>query len=319
MSTKEIICGYLSRKTKEILTSLSDYFFSEITEIHLRVNKPLIIRRKNQEYFLKEDVCLKGKTSFTQSPDEAYLVSALDIQESLSLMSDYSLYAFEEELRSGYITLTGGHRVGITGKASVLDNQSGNQIYVMKNINGLNIRISHEIKGCADSIIEKISIPRLYHTMIISPPGCGKTTLLRDIIRQLSDGRQGRFSGYTVGVADERSEIAGCYRGIPQNDVGIRTDILDGFPKSIGMTMLLRAMSPQVIAVDELGGKRDINAVEDIINAGVCLVCTVHARDLNDARQKSALLELFNIFERFIVLKVPGVIEGVYDSEERQI
>jgi stage III sporulation protein AA len=302
MSAKEIILGYLGEKINTLFDPMPVNVFSEITEIRVRVGKPLLFSRKGKEYFLDESGWGFGEG------DKGYKPSMRDIQEALQLMSDYSMYAFEEELKCGYITLAGGHRVGMSGQA-VLE---GKRVKTMRNISGFNIRISHEIKGCADPVIGRLAIPSPKHTMIISPPACGKTTLLRDIVRQLSDGVPGRFAGVSVGVVDERSEIAGCYRGIPQNDVGRRTDVLDGCPKDEGMVMLLRSMAPRVIAVDELGGSGDIEAVEGIVNAGVCLVCTVHGRDLEDIGQKASLGGLLCIFERFVVLSGCGKIAGVY-------
>jgi len=297
-STKEIITSYLSAGLHKRLSSFDNEFFDQISEIRIRADKPLFLYRQGKEY------------------DAAYRPTQTDINETLEKISQYSLYAFEEELRMGYITLPGGHRVGITGKTTV-ERQT---IRTVHHVSGLNIRVAHQIKGCADSVLplllHEASRP-LYHTMVISPPGCGKTTLLRDIVRQISNGIYHLCRGMTVGVVDERSEIAGCYKGVAQNDVGIRTDVLDSCPKAEGMVMLLRAMSPEVIAVDELGGERDVRAVEDVLNAGVKLICTAHGRDLADIRQNPMLRGLLDkrIFERFIILYTPGAVEGVYDAD----
>jgi stage III sporulation protein AA len=308
MSAKETILGYFGEKLNSLFALVPEGVFSEITEIRVRVGKPLLFQRRGREYFLDEG-------GIGGDPRRSYKPSSRDIQETLQLMSDYSMYAFEEELRAGYITLSGGHRIGMSGQA-VLE---GGHVKTMKNISGFNIRISHEIKGCADKVLGKIAVPRLMHTMVISPPGCGKTTLLRDIARQLSDGVSGKFPGVTVGIVDERSEIAGCFRGVPQNDVGQRTDVLDGCPKAEGMLMLLRALSPRVIAVDELGGSGDIEAVEGIVNAGVCLVCTVHGRDLDEVGRKPALASLIGVFERFVTLSGCGKVVGICDNRGREV
>ncbi len=305
---KSEIISYFANEIQRIFEKTDEKFFQDIEEIRLRVNKPLVIYKRNKEYFLDSG----GRIS--ENINSAFRINLKDIKKTLDLMCGYSIYAFEEEIKNGYITLQSGHRVGITGQAVVEDGK----ISTIKNINGLNLRISHEILNCADSILPYITKPDLKHTMIISPPACGKTTLLRDIIRQISDGYGGK--GRKVGLVDERSEIAGCYLGIPQNDVGQRTDILDSCPKSEGMRILLRSMSPELIAVDEIGKNSDIEAIDEVINAGVKLICTVHGNDILDILKKPVLNELLrkNIFEIFIVLgygKKPGEIIGIFDSE----
>lgn len=302
MSTKEILMTCLCDNIKKLFEDISEKQFEDIEEIRLRVNKPLILYRNKKEKILAD----------------SHIPTSDDIMLTLELMSDYSLYALEEELKNGYITLQGGHRVGITGKV-VLDK---GHIKTIKNINGMNIRISHQIIGCADSMIDYIcsNEGKISHTLIVSPPRCGKTTLLRDIVRQLSNGTTNRH-GMTIGVVDERSEIAGCYKGIPQNDIGIRTDVLDGCPKAEGIMILLRSMSPDIIAVDEIGRNEDIYAIEEILNAGIKIICTVHGRTLEDIQQKPVLSKLIekNIFEKIIVLsrdKGAGTIQGVYDAKQ---
>ena len=230
-------------------------------------------------------------------------------------ISRHSLYAFEEEVKQGFLTIQGGHRIGLAGKA-ILDERG---IRTIKYISFLNIRLAHQIIGCADRIM-----PYLYenkevlHTLIISPPRCGKTTLLRDVIRQLSNG-VGSQKGVNVGVVDERSEIGACFHGAPQNDLGIRTDILDCCPKAKGMMMMIRTMSPRVIAVDEVGSREDLDAMEYVMNCGCKLVATVHGNSVEDMLQKPVLQRLIQEkrFERYILLdnqKEIGHLGGIFDS-----
>ena len=262
-----------------------------------------------KEYFLT----LEG--ALTREEAKAYYVKTEDLKEMLEYISGYSLYAFEEEIRQGFLTVVGGHRVGIAGK-TILD---GNKIKSLKYISYINLRLSHQIKGCASPILPYIIKDRqICHTLIISPPRCGKTTLLRDLIRQVSNGNC-YMPGVSVGVVDERSEIAGSYQGIPQNDLGIRTDVLDCCPKAEGMMMLIRSMSPEVVAVDELGNYEDIHAIESVVHCGCKLFATVHGSSIEDIKRKPLLQRLMQekIFERYIVLykkDCAGQIKAIYDE-----
>lgn len=244
----------------------SDVDYEKLYEIRLRIGRPVFLCYGDGEKFLRTGNGLP------------YRVTGQDIKETLEYISGYSLYAYEDEIRQGYISVQGGHRVGITGKV-ILD---GEYIRGMKYISCINIRLAHQVKGCADEVMPYIRREnKICHTLIISPPRCGKTTLLRDMIRQISNGT-GEIAGVTVGVVDERSELAGCYQGVPQNDLGMRTDVLDACPKAKGMQMLLRSMSPVVVAVDELGKKEDFKAVESVIHCGCKLLATAHGNSLDD-------------------------------------
>ena len=279
-------------------------FPEELQEIRLRVGRPLMVQAAGRKYFVAPRGQLLGEAQ------GAMTITGDMLMKSLELMSSYSLFAFENEMRNGYITVEGGHRIGLTGRVMAEEGH----IRHIRNISGLNVRLAHERLGCADEVLPFIlKDGRMQHVLIVSPPGCGKTTLLRDLIRQISDVLQ-----LTVGVADERSEIGGCYRGVPQCNVGLQTDVLDGCPKAEGMLLLLRTMNPQVIAVDELGGPEELRAVETIANAGVRLICTAHSNTLEELKKKPGFRELFDkrIFERVILLsgrKGPGTIEGVLE------
>jgi stage III sporulation protein AA len=223
--------------------------------------------------------------------------AAADLREMLNYLCGYSPYAMEEELRQGFFTIEGGHRVGVTGRTSYEKAGASPVVSAVSDISGLNIRIAHERKGCAKDLIPWIRRDgRLSHTFLFAPPGVGKTTYLRDCIRLLSSGDE-KQSGVKVGVVDERSEIAACHCGVPQNDLGSRVDVLDNCPKEQGMRMLLRSMSPEVIAVDELGDQADFAAVAECAKSGVAVLGTIHAGSVGEAREKMDLCEAFDLVQ----------------------
>lgn len=313
MVKKEEFIKIFSLNIRNILTSLN-LDFNMLQEIRLRAFKPMIIIYDNKEFFINK------LSSLTLEDKDAYIVSKNEIKETMEYVSNYSLYAYEEEIKQGFLTIQGGHRIGIAGKVIIENNNIKN----IKYISCINVRLSHEVKGCADKILNYIyDRQSIKHTLIISPPRCGKTTLLRDLIRQISDGVKGN-PGVCVGVVDERSEIGACYMGVPQNDVGIRTDILDCCPKAKGMLMMIRTMSPVVVAVDEIGSSSDIEALKYVINCGCKLIATVHGSSLEDISSRPHLNRLIkeNIFECFIVLnnigKV-GNIKDVYNNKEESL
>lgn len=281
-------------------------------EIRFRVNRPIMIQNHKGNFFLNALGELKSK------PENSVFVTLEQIIKTLELISENSIYAFQEEIRNGYITLRGGHRVGITGKA-VLD---GAEIKNLKDVSGLNIRISREVNGSSSKILNYIVQGEndVYNTLIISPPKCGKTTILRDITRNISDGvEQMGLKGLKVGVVDERSEIAACFKGSPQKQVGVRTDVLDACPKQLGMSMLLRSMSPDVIITDEIGSTGDKDALMQVINAGVKIITTAHGFNISQLKLRKEVLSMLEekVFDRLVVLSSkdgPGTLEEVIDG-----
>lgn len=247
-------------------------------------------------------------------------VTAEDIEEMLTFISRYSIYAYEEEIRQGYLTIAGGNRIGFAGQARVKDGQ----VSRMTNIRFLNIRIAGEKKGCADKLLPWLyEGERFLNTLLISRPGVGKTTCLRDCIRLISNGDMQR-KGRKVCVIDERSEIAACHLGVPQNDVGKRTDVLDQSPKRVGMRMALRSMSPEIIAVDELGGEEDAREVENMILCGCGILGTMHGEDIGHVMQQEEVGRMYRkkLFERYVFLKRQENGEReffVYDQDARQL
>lgn len=281
-----------------------------IEEIRLRVNQPFTIRTEQHDYFLTPS----GQVG---SPTNAYRVKKEELLNTLEKMTLSSIYAAEEELRQGFLTLPGGHRVGISGETVVEEGR----IRILRNISALNIRLARQPKTDVSNLLKLLLDKNkvFCHTLLVSPPRAGKTTILRLLVRQLSEGvPEMGLEGQTIGVVDERSEIAGMWQGIPSFDLGCRTDVLDRCPKALGVHMLIRSMSPSVVAVDELGGPDDVAALKEAVRCGVKILATAHAGSLEELLRREQLKELLQkqTFERVVLLsraEGPGTIEGVYD------
>jgi len=304
----EYICSDIRTILKKAIIK-KGYGFEEI---RMRAGKPLLVEDYSGSSYVTRQGCL------SKSPVDCLIVTQDQIMRTLSLMSENSVYAYQDEIKNGFITLKGGHRVGIAGKA-VMDGQAVKNI---KDVSSLNIRISKEIKGCSDTVINFIHNEKcgVFNTLIISPPQCGKTTMLRDIALKLSNGEpQYGITGIKVGIIDERSEIAACYKGIPQYDVGIRTDVLDSCPKTVGMLMMLRSMSPRVIITDEIGNKGDRDAILQVLNAGIKVITSVHGYDMSELKCRKEIRDILEekIFERLVILdnsKGPGTVRKIMDG-----
>ena len=254
----------------------------------LDFGQPILIKYLNKEFFSK------------QIANEKIILNLLEN------FTENSIYAVQSEINSGFITIKGGHRIGISGTCIFEDGKIKNIRY----ISSLNIRVAHEIKGCGSSIVHKLYGDKFENTLILSSPGCGKTTLLRDMIRELS------IYGNNISVIDERSEIAAMYKGVPQNDLGPRTDIMNNCRKDIGIRMMIRSMTPNIIATDEIGGSRDIDAIYDANYSGIKLLLTAHGDDICDIP-----VRLFKnkLFKNIIILKKenkPGIIKHIYRLED---
>jgi len=298
---EEDIIGILPLK---IGTLLKERLLKEqIYEIRIKIGKPILVYSKYGENIVN------------------YVPTKEDMKSLIQKISNYSLYAYEEDIRQGFITIKGGHRIGIAGECVM---EKG-EVKTIRNISSINIRVCSEVIGCSDKLIKYIYSQkenRIFNTIIISPPKCGKTTILRDIARNISNGMNSiGLYGRKVAVIDERSEIGACHFGIPQNDLGMRTDILDNCLKKEGMIMAIRSLSPEILICDEIGTKGDVEALLMAFNSGVNIITSIHGFTIEDLYKRKVFNELLDngIIERAIVLssrKGVGTIENIYELRE---
>lgn len=286
---------------------------NKIQEIRLNVGQPLLLQYDGEE------ICLDAQGKRVRELKRAHRITESQVKETFEFMCCHSVYAYEEEIRQGFLTVEGGHRIGIAGQAV----WEHGKIRQLKYISALNIRLASEKIGSAQEVLKELYQQGIFcHTLLLGPPRCGKTTLLRDCIRLLSEGNKGQ-AGVRVGVVDERGEIASCYHGVPQNDLGSRTDVLDRFPKSQGISMLIRTMSPAVIAVDEIGTREDMDALMEASLSGCRILATIHGTDMEEVFMRPMLsgISLEKFFQRFVVLtqEEPGKIHGIYNAKREKL
>ena len=271
------ILEYFPNKiVQAILNSINEKEIETLEEIRIRVSKPIILKVANKEIIVE------------------YIVTTQDILEIVEKITENSMYSYQQQICSGYITLKGGHRVGISGNVVMEENKVINVNYIYS----LNFRIARQIIGVAEKVVNEVmKNDEISNTLIISKPGAGKTTILRDLIRIISKTK-------TVGVVDERGEIAAMYKNEPQNDLGIKVDILSNISKSFGIKMLVRSMSPDVIVADEIGTKEDIEAIKYAVTSGVKGIFTAHANNIEDIKKSPILKELLdlNLIDKIIIL-----------------
>lgn len=275
---KNEILRYFPLELKEQIIKFLGIELNNVREIRIRVNKPTVFKLHHNDILLK-DVSINKEV----------------VSKIFESICGNSVYAFTDEISNGYITIFGGHRVGLVGRPVYKEGK----IYNIKDISALNFRIARQVIGASDKIINDIKVKgKFENTLIISPPGMGKTTLLRDIIRYISN------SGYEVSLVDERSEIAACFRGVPQNDVGERTDVMDGVNKADGILMMVRSMRPDFIATDEIGTDEDAKAIMYAINSGVKVIATSHGEDISDLKRSTKLSSIIDlgVFKKVVVL-----------------
>lgn len=263
----------------------------------------------NQELEILEEIRIRNNLPIILQIGQAnkiinYKITSQDIDYIFQKICENSIYSYQNQIINGFITIQGGNRVGIVGTAVIKDDKVINFNY----ISSLNFRISRQVIGCSNSIINEIINKEdntIYNTLIISAPGVGKTTLLRDIIRNISNGIDDSFKGVNVAVIDERGEISATYKGIMQNDLGIRTDVINEIPKSIGMRMAIRTMAPKVIVADEIGSQQDSEAIKYAMCCGVKGIFTAHGKNMEEILKNPELNNLINnkIFDKIIQLE----------------
>ena len=285
----------------EILNVVSlSHKITQITEIRIRNGFPIVVAEKGRYFTLKNS----GKIMYAS-------LSLIDY--ILAKASEYSLYAFQNQIKQGFITCKGGIRIGLAGESVYEDGKNK----TLKNIQSINIRIPHEVKDCSITAMHFIIQNRkIKNTLIISPPGAGKTTFLRDISRKFSE----LSDIINILIIDERFEIASQNGGIRMLNVGEYTDVLSGCDKTYGFREGVRTLKPDVIITDELVSKNDVESCVNAIRSGIKVIASAHGEDLNDLKNKTIFRELINenAFERFVILSSnngPGTIECVMNEK----
>ena len=284
------VLPYFPKELKDKLERLANANCFEVEEIRVRANLPVILEIWGESCFLTRT------GGITNYENNAYYASSEEVKTIFSAICENSVYAYLDEIRQGFVTIKGGHRVGICGRA-VTENGT---IRTFREVSSLNFRIARQIIGVADGVIDSVvNNAEIESSLIISPPQMGKTTLLRDLTRQISN------RGFKTAVADDRGEIGAMYDGVIQNDIGAQTDVMDNLPKSDAILMMIKTMSPRVIISDEIADGKDVAAIRLAHGTGVSVIATTHGDSIEDVRNRDVLKPLFDdrVFKLAILLK----------------
>lgn len=279
----------LNPKLAQIFYSISSEDKSVINEIRMRSGKFLTVSVAGDESYVT------GNGQLTFLREEAVSIIQEDIDYTYKTALRNTIYSFKREISQGYIITEGGNRVGFCGTA-VLDDDGRNE--TLKNISSISIRIAREVIGISKILIDKLGLSeRLKNVLIIGPPSSGKTTLLRDLCREIGDKKR-------ISLIDEKNEISASFKSVPQNDVGSFTDVFDSYTKYYGILSAVKIMSPQLIVCDEIGTKEDLEALDYAVNSGVNIISTMHSNSIEDVYKKPYMKELFerNAFDYIVLL-----------------
>lgn len=276
--------AFLPEKIRYLISAIDVRYAAKIKEIRIKTSFPISIVCTDESFFLKQSGMLTKKPY----EEDVFITNKNDMDDAVRRLCDFSFHSFQNEMKNGYITVKGGHRVGIC--ATAVTDAMGN-LTAVKNVSSLNIRISREILGCSEELIYSLYRNEIKSVLIVGEPASGKTTLLRDIALRLSSEE---FGFLRVCVVDERKEIASTYDGYATNKIGISCDVLDGYPKSDGMLIALRAISPSIIVCDEIGDEKDVLAIQKVANAGVKLLASIHSNSFSQLLKRPQFIRLMD-------------------------
>lgn len=302
----------LSDRIRDIMLRLPYALQGQVNEIRLRRDKPLMLDCRGRKIFLNDQPL---RPVFL--PDDTCIkTDAEDLEQTFRRLCEYSVHSFQEQVRAGYLTLPGGHRAGICGTA-VTEN---GQVTAVRGINSIVLRISHCVNGAANDFLVHADPRTTRGILLAGPPASGKTTILRDLARQLTSGTS--QLPVNVAIVDEKGEIAGDRMNDDRLRIGMCCDILNGYPKGEGILQAIRNLAPEVVLCDEVGSEQELEALEAGFHAGVHVVASVHAHDCHDLTHRRVIRRMLSGggFEKVILLRGGvhvGQIAEVYRVEEQ--